>query len=75
MLNFFPVPTIYSLVKAVQILSTRPINITNPGIDETIQLDIEQQPGIVMDGREFILEAELQMYYKMCPGKMPQMVW
>ena len=61
MLNFFPQPTIYALVKAVQILRTRPTNITNPGFDETIQLTIEQQPGIFMDGREFVLEAELQI--------------
>ena len=67
MLNFYPVPTIYALVKAVQILRTRPTNITNPGFDETIQLNIEQQPGIFMDGRVFVLEAELQMYYKDVP--------
>ena len=67
MLNFFPVPSIYVLVKAVQILRTRPTNITNPGFDETIQLHIEQQPGIFMDGRVFLLEAELQMYYKDVP--------
>ena len=67
MLNFYPMPTIYALVKAVQILRTRPTNITNPGFDETIQLNIEQQPGIFMDGRVFVLEAELQMYYKDVP--------
>ena len=61
MLNFYPVPSIYALVKAVQILQTRPTNITTPGFDETIQLNIEQQPGIFMDGRIFGLEAELQM--------------
>ena len=67
MLNFYPMPTIHGLVKAVQILQTRPTNITNPGFDETIQLNIEQQPGIFMDGRVFVLEAELQMYYKDVP--------
>ena len=67
MLNFFPVPSIYALVKAVQILRTRPTNITNPGFDETIQLNIEQQPGIFMDGRIFVLEAELEMHYKDVP--------
>ena len=71
MLNFYPVPTIYSLVKAVQILQTRPTNITNPGFDETIQLNIEQQPSIFMDGREFVLEEELQMYYKDVPWETP----
>ena len=65
MVNFYPMPTIYALVKAVQILRTRPTSITNPGFDETIQLNIEQQPGIFMDGR--VLEAELQMYYKDVP--------
>ena len=67
MLNFFPVPTIYSLVKAVQIIHTLPTNITHPAFNDTIQLDIEQQPGIFMDGREFILEAELEMYYNNVP--------
>ena len=71
MLNFYPMPTIYALVKAVQILRTRPTNITNPGFDETIQLNIEQQPGIFMDGRVFVLEAELQMYYKDVPWETP----
>ena len=71
MLKFYPVPSIYALVKAVQILRTRPTNITNPGFDETIQLNIEQQPGIFMDCREFVLEAELQMYYKDVPWTTP----
>ena len=69
--NFYPVPTIYALVKAVQILRTRPTNITNPGFDETIQLNIEQQPGVFMDGRVFVLKAELQMYYKDVPWETP----
>ena len=71
MLNFYPMPTIYALVKAVQILRTRPTNITNPVFDETIQLNIKQQPGIFMDGRVFVLEAELQMYYKDVPWETP----
>ena len=70
-LNFFPVPSIYALVKAVQILRTRPTNIRNPGFDETIQLNIEQQPSICMDGRIFVLEAKLQMYYKDVPWETP----
>ena len=43
----------------------------NPGFDETIQLNIEQQPSICMDGRIFVLEAKLQMYYKDVPWETP----
>ena len=38
-----------------------------PAFDETIQIVIEQQPGIFIDANDFILEAELQMCYKDVP--------
>ena len=66
-LNFFPQPSIYHLIKTTQILRTPPVNVTVPGFDETITIVIAQQPGIFIDANEFVLEAELQMYYRDVP--------
>ena len=66
-LNFFPQPSIYNLIKTTQILRTPPVNVTVPTFDETITIVIEQQRGIFIDANEFVLEAELQMYYRDVP--------
>ena len=66
-LNFFPQTSIYHLIKTTQILRTPPVNVTVPGFDETITIVIAQQPGIFIDANEFVLEAELQMYYRDVP--------
>ena len=66
-LNFFPQPSIYNLIKTTQILRTPPVNVTVPAFDETITIIIAQQPGIFIDANEFVLEAELQMYYRDVP--------
>ena len=66
-LNFFPQTSIYHLIKTTQILRTPPVNVTVPAFDETITIVIAQQPGIFIDANEFVLEAELQMYYRDVP--------
>ena len=38
-----------------------------PAFDETITIVIAQQPGIFIDANEFVLEAELQTYYRDVP--------